>query len=347
MLASSFALLPNLQEIAALEESGYLGGEATKCDLFEQIVADWLPSVPPFQRKTRTDLPKSFDQTYYKRHEFAKVPMSSLIVALGTAEIKLQTLEFGILPYSFWEPGSLWAEVEPFIRSAFQHLNFLDLNLCTGYGPPETRVWWRQAAAFIHAAPALQKLRLWFDSEPDTGEMFDENSMALGPLALRLYPDVAYLFELLTSPRLLDLKIGDCRMNRASFVSYMDRHTWLNSLALGVVSLLETHEGGMDVKMGSWERAFKYLAPKLNLERVCIQKIQDETTRKTMWEWIGVNQDAKFLECHYDAYRGQVAYYLLQQGIEECPECGLPPCTGAGRAGVDDTSNSSLWDSDQ
>ena len=57
--------------------------------------------------------------------------MSSLIIALGTTEIKLQSLEFGNLSYSFWEPGSLWAKAEPFIRSAFQHLNFLDLNLCT------------------------------------------------------------------------------------------------------------------------------------------------------------------------------------------------------------------------
>ena len=295
MLSAALAMLPNLQNIESKYETCFVHGHKNVP----------VPMLSDLQLNTLLKNP--FIGPTRSRQPGLARPLVSLLSGLGLTRRHILKIQMNDIPWSFWKedlPSGVHNSALQLIHVAFRHVESMiacivvdayDLEVSMQGNMP------RSITNFLGAAHSLRRLQLEFQCHEDCDESAFEGTNWMA----RTTPRAGPLFATLTLPSLAMLTIANCKLTEESFIGFIKRHaTTLKSLGLTMIVL-----DNQSAEPTSWERAWKQLAPLLNLDVIDLSSsVDDDYFQEDAWDGdLDLNPYYNALEM-FIYYRGQTKY---------------------------------------
>ena len=296
MLSAALAMLPNLQNIESKYETCPVHGRNNVP----------VPMLSDLQWNTLLKNP--FIGPTRSRQPGLARPLVSLLSGLGLTRKQILKMEMNDIPWSFWKedcPSGIHNSALQLIQVAFRHLESMtacivvdayDLEFSMqGIMPPSI-------TSFLGTAHSLRRLELEFQCREDC-----DVSAFEGANWIARTPRAGPLFATLTLPSLAMLTIANCKLTEESFIGFIRRHaTSLKSLDLIMIDL-----DNQSAEPTSWERVWKQLAPRLDLDVIDLSGTVDDDN----FQEVACDGDLD-LNPYYNA----LETFIYYRGQTKCPK---------------------------
>ncbi|KAL8732430.1 MAG: hypothetical protein Q9181_003965 [Wetmoreana brouardii] len=329
-LLSDSQLLPSLtnamskmSNLSTLQTTS--SGDILDCiNSFEEATDD-LPRFKFFAASLRAEtfLRNPFEQDAESGHDCYQLqPISHMITAAAMPSYTLTILSISAIPITFRnlnKPFGNWSSTRHVIGDALVNLRSLKVRLLADRDLASVPSAYQQVAHYLGSAQSLSKLEV----EIDTARLQSED---MSNLLDRVYDNQAVLWDIsdimdnLQLPHLKTIKIDRFCVAEESFTSFMRKHASNLQDLLFITSYMMSPDD-RNIRISSWERALRKLAPNMLLKHVDLGLFEDSLLSAVLHQKTTIDP-GKFNEVrkNYSAFRCRVSNYLESNGQTEYPK---------------------------